>query len=86
MTIRVFGPMFEVEDDGPGIPAVVRERVFEPFYRIQPRSSGAGLGLHFVKQVVEHHHGQVSIFDAPTGGTIARVTFPPAGSAQGDTP
>lgn len=86
VVVRVFGTAFEVEDDGPGIPVAARERVFEPFYRLQPRSSGAGLGLHFVKQVVEHHRGRVSVLDAPGGGTVARVIFPPAGPSQNDRP
>lgn len=76
VTVRVLGPTFEIEDDGPGISSDARERVFEPFYRLQPQLSGGGLGLHLVKQVVEHHGGKVLLLDAPNGGTIARVTFP----------
>jgi signal transduction histidine kinase len=76
VTVRVLGPTFEIEDDGHGIPSEARERVFEPFYRLQPQLSGGGLGLHLVKQVVEHHGGKVLLLDAPNGGTIARVTFP----------
>jgi two-component system sensor histidine kinase TctE len=76
VTIRVIGPVFEVEDDGPGIPPEERERVFEPFHRLRPRSSGAGLGLNLVQQVVERHGGHVSILGAPGGGTIVRIEFP----------
>jgi two-component system, OmpR family, sensor histidine kinase TctE len=74
--IRVLGPGFEVEDDGPGIPPEERECVFEPFYRLRPRSTGTGLGLNLVRQVVERHGGHVSILGAPDGGTIVRVEFP----------
>lgn len=74
--VRVTGSVFEVEDDGPGIPSEERERVFEPFLRLTPRSTGAGLGLSLVQQVVERHGGHVSILGAPTGGTIVRVTLP----------
>jgi two-component system, OmpR family, sensor histidine kinase TctE len=76
VTIRVLGPGFEVEDDGPGIPPEERECVFEPFYRLRPRSTGTGLGLNLVRQVVERHGGHVSILGAPDGGTIVRVEFP----------
>jgi two-component system, OmpR family, sensor histidine kinase TctE len=76
VTIRVLGTGFEVEDDGPGIPPEERERVFEPFHRLRPRSTGTGLGLNLVQQVVERHGGHVSILGAPGGGTIVRVEFP----------
>lgn len=74
--IRVLGSVLEVEDDGPGIPPEERERVFEPFHRLRPRSTGTGLGLNLVRQVVERHGGHVSILGAPDGGTIVRVEFP----------
>ncbi len=76
VTIRVLGSGFEVEDDGPGIPPEERERVFEPFHRLRPRSTGTGLGLNLVQQVVERHGGHVSILGAPGGGTIVRVALP----------
>lgn len=76
VTIRAQGPVFEVEDDGPGIPPEEREKVFEPFHRLRPRSTGTGLGLNLVQQVVERHGGHVSILGAPDGGTIVRVEFP----------
>lgn len=77
VVLRVMGSTFEVEDDGPGIPPEDRERVFEPFNRLRPRSTGTGLGLHLVRQVVESHRGHVSILGAPGGGAIARVVLPP---------
>lgn len=86
VTIRVLGPAVEVEDDGPGIPQDERERVFEAFHRLRPRSTGSGLGLHLVQQVVQRHGGHVSISDARGGGTIARVEFPTARTAAGNTP
>ena len=74
--IRVVGSIFEVEDDGPGIPPEERESVFEPFHRLRPLSTGAGLGLNLVQQVVERHGGHVTILGAPNGGTIVRAVFP----------
>ncbi|PCD04042.1 two-component sensor histidine kinase [Sphingomonas spermidinifaciens] len=76
--VRVTPDGFEVEDDGPGIPPDERERVFEPFHRLRPRSTGTGLGLHLVQQVVERHRGKVAILGAPDGGTLVRVELPPA--------
>lgn len=76
VTVRVFDATLEVEDDGPGIPPGERERVFEPFHRLGPRSTGTGLGLHLVQQVVARHAGHVSIIEAASGGTIVRVAFP----------
>jgi signal transduction histidine kinase len=73
VTVRVIGSAFEVEDDGPGIPPEERERVFEPFHRLRPRSTGSGLGLNLVQQVVGRHGGRVTILGGAGGGTIVRV-------------
>ncbi|WP_411851939.1 sensor histidine kinase [Stenotrophomonas sp. LGBM10] len=75
--VRVHGTCIEVEDDGPGIPVDERERVFEPFQRLRPRQTGAGLGLNLVQQVIDRHGGRVTILDAPGGGALIRVAFPP---------
>jgi signal transduction histidine kinase len=74
--VRVLGSSFEVEDDGPGIPEEQRERVFEPFHRLRPRSTGTGLGLHLVQQMIERHSGRVLISGAPGGGAVVRVELP----------
>lgn len=74
--VRIDSAGFEVEDDGPGIPAEERERVFEPFYRVRARSTGTGLGLNLVQQVLERHGARATILDAPAGGAIVRVDFP----------
>lgn len=69
-----------VEDRGPGIPAAERERVFEPFYRLEASRNrdkgGAGLGLTIVKQIVESLGGKVAVEDRPGGGTRVSVTLP----------
>ncbi|MEO5756175.1 MAG: HAMP domain-containing sensor histidine kinase [Mesorhizobium sp.] len=66
----------EVRDEGPGIPDEHREHIFEPFYRVQARDHGAGLGLHLVREVVQRHDGQVSVADGPRGGSSFRITLP----------
>lgn len=81
--VRVLGSSVEVEDDGPGIPVAERERVFEPFQRLRPRQTGAGLGLNLVRQVIERHAGHVTILDAPGGGALIRIQFPAHPGASG---
>ena len=70
--------VIEVEDRGPGIPAEMRERVFEPFERMARDESmpGTGLGLAIVKNVVTAHDGHVEILDREGGGTIVRLELP----------
>jgi two-component system, OmpR family, osmolarity sensor histidine kinase EnvZ len=69
-----------VEDRGPGVPAAERERIFEPFLRLEASRNrdrgGAGLGLAIVKQVIESHGGTVAVADRPGGGASFRVTLP----------
>jgi signal transduction histidine kinase len=60
----------DVADEGPGIPAEHQDLVFEPFYRVTPKSNGAGLGLSLVKQVVTNHGGQVSIKSGSSGTQV----------------
>ncbi|MBV5266037.1 sensor histidine kinase [Pinisolibacter aquiterrae] len=59
-----------VADEGPGIPAEHLELVFEPFYRVAPRSEGAGLGLSLVRQVVANHGGEVTMESGSSGTTV----------------
>ncbi len=68
----------EVEDNGPGIPAEERERIFERFYRPAGTSGqGTGLGLAIVKEVAERHGADIVLARAGTeGGTLFRVVFP----------
>ncbi|WP_053251407.1 sensor histidine kinase [Ensifer adhaerens] len=72
------GGIIEVSDEGPGIPESERERIFEPFHRLQPRDHGAGLGLHLVSEIVSRHKGHISVVCAPTGGACFRMTLPAA--------
>lgn len=68
-----------VEDTGSGIPKELRERVFEPFFRVDKSRSrelgGVGLGLALVREIVRVHDGSICIKSGKTGGTIFEVTF-----------
>ncbi|WP_165973619.1 sensor histidine kinase [Luteibacter rhizovicinus] len=64
---------FGVSDQGPGIPADERQRIFEPFYRLRPSSTGAGLGLHLVQEIVALHGGRIDLVEADGGGAWFRV-------------
>ena len=74
------GYEFVVADRGPGVPADLRERIFEPFYRLPGHAEmagGVGLGLSLVKQIAERHGGRVSC-QAREGGGSRFVLFLPA--------
>jgi len=68
-----------VNDRGPGVPAALRERIFEPFYRLpgaSERNGGVGLGLALVKSIAERHGGSVRCQDRPGGGASFVITLP----------
>ena len=69
-----------VEDTGSGIPEDLRERVFEPFFRVDKSRSrelgGVGLGLALVREIVRVHDGSITVRANPFGGTIFEVMFP----------
>lgn len=71
--------ILSVADTGSGIPGELRERVFEPFFRVDKSRSrelgGVGLGLALVHEIVKAHDGSISIKDNPSGGTIFEVVF-----------
>jgi signal transduction histidine kinase len=65
----------QVIDNGPGIEAASRERVFRPFFTTKPK--GTGLGLALVQKIVVTHNGRVQALDGPGGlGTTMLVTLP----------
>lgn len=68
-----------VEDTGNGIPEELRERVFEPFFRVDKSRSrelgGVGLGLALVREIVRVHDGSITVKSNPSGGTILEVIF-----------
>lgn len=79
-----------IDDEGPGIPVALRDRVRDPFVRLEGSRSratgGAGLGLAIAHNLTEAHGGDLMISDAPTGGARVSVRLPlfvPDGLAQG---
>ncbi|MNF40869.1 Sensor protein QseC [compost metagenome] len=74
--LRVLAPgILEVQDDGPGIPAEEREKVFERFYRRSVQGSGAGLGLAIVGEICRAHQARISLHQMQPQGLLVRVEF-----------
>lgn len=65
-----------VSDNGPGIPAEARTRVFEAFCRLSGTTPGSGLGLAISHEIVRQHHGRITLDDTPGGGLTVRVELP----------
>ena len=90
LTLGVEGgsAILQVEDNGPGVPADLREAIFEPFRQVEggterPRG-GTGLGLAIVKEFVDLHGGAVRVTEAPSGGALFTVTLPLTAPADAD--
>ena len=69
-----------VEDDGPGVPADLRDRIFEPFYTT--RSDGTGLGLPIVQRLLYSGGGELNLVDSALGGAAFEVRLPSRGNAD----
>lgn len=68
------GCQIDIDDDGPGIPAEMRQQVFEPFFTTKTR--GTGLGLAITKRIVEAHGGSIRVDQGPLGGARFTVVLP----------
>jgi len=66
----------EVEDSGPGVPAELKEQIFNPF--VTTKKSGVGLGLAIVSKIVDAHGGSLKLVSEAGHGACFRVTFPAA--------
>jgi two-component system OmpR family sensor kinase len=79
---KLGGVMIMVDDDGPGIPEEERDKVFEPFYRLDRsrdrNTGGFGLGLSIAGKAVSLHHGTLKIETSPLGGARFTISLPPA--------
>ncbi|MCA9709278.1 MAG: response regulator [Myxococcales bacterium] len=79
--------LLEIIDRGPGVPAQLRSRLFEPFYSTKPTGEGTGLGLTVVQAVAAGHGGRVEVDDTPEGGATFRLVLPvPAQPSEGAAP
>lgn len=72
--------IIELRDDGPGLPEALLERVFEPFYRVEPSRSrdtgGSGLGLAIARAIARAHGGDVTLRNHPQGGLVVTLALP----------
>jgi nitrogen fixation/metabolism regulation signal transduction histidine kinase len=64
----------EVEDEGLGIPAELRDRLFEPYVTTKPQ--GTGLGLPIALRIIQEHGGRLEVADGRSGGALFRVSLP----------
>ncbi|HEX6130951.1 MAG TPA: ATP-binding protein, partial [Actinomycetota bacterium] len=79
------GALLVVEDDGPGVPAALRETLFTPFERgpsANPQSPGSGVGLSLVARFAELHRGRAWVEDRAGGGASFRVWLPGAAAVS----
>jgi len=67
---------FEIEDNGPGIPAEVQDRIFEPFFTTKAVDKGTGLGLSLCYGIMDRHAGSIEIRTTGPEGTCFKVTIP----------
>lgn len=75
VTVGATGEL-SVADEGPGVAPDERDKIFEPFYRLKPQATGAGLGLNLVSSIVQHHNGRVAVTASPSGGACFVMSFP----------
>ena len=74
---------FSVEDNGPGIPPAIRDRIFESYFTTKPVGVGTGIGLSISKSIVERHNGRIWFEEVRPSGARFVVELPmPAGQAQ----
>jgi signal transduction histidine kinase len=79
---KVNSVVVQVTDDGPGVPAEIRDRIFDPFFTTKPIGKGTGLGLDIVRRLVLRHNGEIEL-DSKPGKTQFRVILPVAQSSTG---
>jgi PAS domain S-box-containing protein len=68
--------LIEVADSGPGVADEDRDKIFEPFFTTKPDGKGTGLGLPIVRNIVDQHHGEISVARSDLGGAAFRVVLP----------
>ena len=66
----------EIEDNGPGIPKEIQEKILQPFFTTKKGTEGTGLGLSITNDIVKAHGGELSLTSNPQIGTMFRIAFP----------
>lgn len=74
------GVELRLKDSGPGVPAELREQIFNPF--VTTKKSGVGLGLSIVSKIVDEHHGTIRLENAPGAGACFVIYLPAAETAE----
>jgi len=64
-----------VEDNGPGIPPEIQEKIFQPFFTTKPAGEGSGLGLHIIGKILKKHEGSIHL-ESRVGKTRFTVRIP----------
>ena len=72
-----------LQDTGPGIPAEMREQIFNPF--VTTKKTGVGLGLSIVSKIVDEHHGTIRLENTGTKGACFAIFFPAEEKARQKT-
>jgi two-component system NtrC family sensor kinase len=80
------GVAVTVEDDGPGVPSDVAQRIFEPFYTTKPAGEGTGLGLSICQGIVKEHGGRLALLPTGRRGAVLQVELPAAPAAPAVRP
>ena len=75
-----------IEDNGPGIPAEIREKIFDPFFTTKDVGHGSGLGLYIVHDIVEMHGGSIRVETRPGQGTTFIIWLPDRPAETGEKP
>jgi len=68
--------VFAVEDDGPGVPAELKQNLFKPFVSTKGEG-GMGMGLYMAKLIIDSHQGEIAVVDRPQGGARFEVRLSP---------
>ncbi len=74
--------LYQVEDDGPGIPSDHLAKIFDPFFTTQAGGEGTGLGLYLVEEIISEHSGCIAVENRPNGGTRFSIWLPRDGMAD----
>jgi signal transduction histidine kinase len=68
--------MLIIEDNGPGVPAELKDKVFAPYFTTKLKKGGTGLGLAIVHRIVSDHGGRITVGESPGGGARFAIELP----------